>query len=71
MTSALVALILAYNGLASFPMPDHCVPTYCEDYVVHDDGSLLCADTDELYPAGHWAYDTDPDYGDLQVTVEY
>lgn len=52
-------------------VPAACVPTFCEDGVTQADGSLLCLDDDEVFPAGHWAYDIGPDQGDLQVVVEY
>lgn len=58
MNTALLALILAYNGLASFPGADHCAPTACTEYeVVKANGYLVCQDTDEVYPPGHWRYD--------------
>jgi hypothetical protein len=71
MSPLIAALILAYNGLACFPMPDHCAPTFCEEAQPMLDGSLYCEDTDETYPAGHWTTDIGPDYGDVQYTVEY
>jgi hypothetical protein len=52
-------------------VPAECAPTFCEDGVTQADGSLLCLDTDEVFPAGHWAYAIGPDQGDLQVVVEY
>ncbi len=70
MNPAIFALILRFNGLASFPMPDHCVPTFCESWAEMN-GSLVCYDTDDVFPPDHWAYDIGPDQGDLQVTVEY
>lgn len=38
-------------------VPRTCAPTFCESGVVTVDGSLVCLDSDEVYPAGHWAVD--------------
>lgn len=48
--------------------PDHCAPVFCEDGVPRADGSLLCLDSDEVYPAGHWAVDDWQD--DQQICLE-
>lgn len=59
-------------GIDSLPCtPIACVPAYCETWEETDNGSLVCYDTDETFPAGHWAFTTDPDFGDWQVTTEY
>jgi len=53
-------------------VPVACVPTFCETWVVDPwDGSLVCLDTDERFPAGHWSLDIGPDQGEIQATVEY
>lgn len=52
-------------------VPVACVPTFCEDSAVDSDGSLVCFDSDERYPAGHWSTVIGPDQGDLQVITEY
>lgn len=59
------------EGMALPCVPLACVPTYCETGVERSDGSLLCVDTNEVYPAGHWSIDLDPDYREEQFTVEY
>lgn len=52
--------------------PIACAPTFCESYeVISANGYLLCFDSDESYPPGHWSYDVGPDQGDIQITVEY
>lgn len=49
-------------------VPAACAPTFCETGVERSDGSLLCVDSDEVYPAGHWA--TDDWQDDNQICLE-
>lgn len=47
-----------------------CEPTFCENWK-ETEGGLLCLDSDELYPPGHYFFDYGPDDGELQAIVEY
>lgn len=51
--------------------PIACVPTYCETFDQRRDGALVCLDSDDTFPAGHWAIAEGPDDHDAQVIVEY
>lgn len=56
-------------------VPVACRATACEDFV-EVEGGLLCLDSDEVFPAGHYvltdAQEDDPANGpELAATVEY
>lgn len=56
-------------------IPMACVPTFCEEGIVRSDGALYCDDSDEIYPAGHWAlndWEEDAQPGDsVHYLTEY
>lgn len=50
--------------------PLECRVTFCESWETFEDGSLVCFDVDERYPAGHWTFTSDAEQDDL-VMIEY
>ena len=60
------------SGNVALPcVPAACSATFCETGFVRMDGALVCVDSDEVYPAGHWMVDDFQEDGKPGDSIHY